>query len=362
MKEKIIKVAKEFNIDIIGFTGIEDFLEDGRRVQKRLEEGKLSSFTSKNIHSLISPKLVWNLAESIISIGISYNYPINHRDLTGSEGGNIASVAWGLDYHKVLLDKMDSIMKGIKNFYPKLQYQAYVDNAPLLDRAVAYRSGVGFYGKNNTIINPIHGSYVFLGHMLTNIKIKYSNNPVKLGCAKCNKCILACPTKALGQHGLNANRCVSYLTQKKGILRKWERKSIGEHIYGCDICQEVCPYNKKALTSMHKEFQPKEKLIYPSIEFILKMDKAQFIQNYGNTAAGWRGRNILQRNAIIVAGNNKNNDHKELLIKTLENPSWVKRLYSMYSLLEYDDLERLVKSKLNEEDKDFIDTFYKYKD
>lgn len=360
-------MAKKLNIDLIGFTNAERFQEFEYVIKNRKEKGYLTPFGEKDINKNITPKLVWKEAKSIISLGLSYKHTLNVDKSSICEKQTrliISKVAWGEDYHEVLMRKMKNLMSIIIKDNPNIKYRAFVDNAPLMDRAIAYRSGMGFYGKNGFIINPIYGSYIFLGHILVNVDLIDRQDIKKQSCDNCNKCINSCPTKAL-KEGLdfNANRCISYLTQKKGILKRWERKAIVNNIYGCDICQEVCPINKRALPSIHKEFQSSLDMSRPTIEKILSMDKEKFKITYGNTSAGWRGIKILKRNAIIALGNVKSEKNYNILVNYLNDDNWEIRLYVMFSLLEYEKKGiNKVMYELNKEKEEFKNNYYLYKD
>ncbi|MFZ7134150.1 MAG: tRNA epoxyqueuosine(34) reductase QueG [Eubacteriales bacterium] len=362
MKDILHKLAEKHHIEMIGYTSANKFTKEKLRIEKRYGKDFISPFTKGDVESLTQPRLVWDKVESIISIGISY-YTMEESKNGRDALGEIARVAWGEDYHHVLLKFMKAFMLDLGQYYPNLQYQCYVDNAPLLDRAVAYRSGLGFYGKNNFIIHPYYGSYIFLGHILINERLEENNASIQNACGHCNRCIEVCPTKALQEYDLNANKCISYLTQKKELLNRWERKAIGHHIYGCDCCQRVCPYNQNAILSHHEEFKPIQWLSMPSLEFIIHMSNKEFEQTYAKTSAGWRGKKLLQRNAIIVAGNIKNRRHKELLKQTIKDDRWDIRIYSMFSLLEYDmDSQAVVAKRLSEESDAFRVKFNAYKD
>ena len=358
MKDKIIEISKELNIDLIGFTSVDVFSEVKHAIEIRKGEGDISPFFSLDIEKNTNPLQVWDEAQSIISIGISYKYdlPIGANK---SNCGKISRVAWGRDYHIVLMDKMDSLIKAVQKYYPLLEYKAFTDTGFLLDRAIAERSGLGFYGKNGFIIHPLYGSYIFLGHILINHNIKEKEQSISSRCGLCRRCIKCCPTGALGEGQVfHSKKCISYLTQKKEFLTRIERKSIGNHLYGCDVCQEVCPINKEALPSNEKQFYPDSYYVRPSLKEIIEMDNRTFKNVFGSTSAGWRGKKNLQRNAIIVAGNIKGVENLQLLKNTLKDQRWDIRLYAMLSLLEYGDIgKELLEKSLELEDEEFKKKF-----
>lgn len=354
MKHKIIEEAKKLNIDLIGFTGIDVFYEARSAIEDRRKKGDLSPFLPLDLEKNTNPLKIWEEAKSIISIGISYKHNIS-LGKKESNSGKISRVAWGKDYHIILMDKMNSLMSSIQLIYPQLKYKAFTDSGFLLDRAIAERSGLGFYGKNGFIINPLYGSYIFLGHILVNVDIKEDAKKINSKCGSCKRCITACPTGALKEgQGFHSKKCISYLTQKKEFLNREERKSLGNNLYGCDICQEVCPMNKSSLFSKEEQFVPNFSTVKPKLKDLLEMDNKTFKKNYGSTAAGWRGKKNLQRNAIIVAGNVQSEENFQLLIDTLKDNREDIRLYAMLSLLEYGERGKaLVEKRLALEGEEF---------
>ncbi|WP_152803852.1 tRNA epoxyqueuosine(34) reductase QueG [Alkalibaculum sporogenes] len=362
MKDIILGEAKGLGIDIIGFTDGEVFSELQPVIKDRLDKGFISSFFHVDIEQNTNPLIVWKDTKSIISIGVSYKHKLDETKIDKSRC-SISRVAWGQDYHNILLEKMNRLMSNITREYPDIKYKAYVDNAPLLDRAVAHRSGLGFYGKNGFIINKLYGSYIFLGHILTNIELgKSSELDDCTTCRFCSRCIQACPTGAIKEgYDFNSNKCISFFTQKKELLSREERKYIGKMVYGCDICQEVCPINKTAKYSNEAAFVPLKDVVRPKIKDIINMDNAMFKNIYKSSSAGWRGKKILQRNAIIVAGNIKTEENYQLLKQTLNDSRWDIRMYSMFSLLEYGERGmNEIKEKLNGEDEEFRKNFNIY--
>src|SRR5690625_3649503 len=174
-----------------------------------------------------------------------------------------------------------------------------VDTGELSDKAVAERAGIGFSGKNTLIITPEFGSFVYLGEMITNIPF-IPDKPVEDGCGDCRICLDACPTGALVQGGqLNAQRCLAFLTQTKDFLPDEFRTKIGTRVYGCDTCQAVCPYNKGIDFHFHEEFEPDPEVAKPLLRPMLKMSNREFREKFGAVSGFWRGKNPLQRNAMI---------------------------------------------------------------
>ena len=171
----------------------------------------------------------------------------------------------------------------------------------MVDTAVAQRAGIGFIGKNGLVISKEFGSYMFLGELITNLDIE-PDQPVDYGCGDCNRCVTACPTSCLiGDGSMNAKRCLSFQTQDKGVMDLEFRKKIKTVIYGCDICQICCPYNKGLDNPLATEIDPE--LSHPELLPFLELSNGQFKEKFGHVAGSWRGKNILQRNAIIALAN-----------------------------------------------------------
>lgn len=178
--------------------------------------------------------------------------------------------------------------------------RSMVDTGELSDRAVAERAGIGWSAKNTNIITPEFGSYVYLGEMITNIPFELSE-PMEDQCGDCRLCIDTCPTGAIVEGGqLNAQRCISFLTQTKGFLPDEFRTKIGNRLYGCDTCQTVCPKNKRKANQIHAEFEADPEIAKPLLEPLLKMTNREFKEKFGYISGSWRGKKPIQRNAILA--------------------------------------------------------------
>lgn len=331
LKDYIISKSKDLNIDIIGFTDNATFSDEKEYILKRKKENKQTNFEEKDINKRINPILTLPSCKSIIVIGVSYNVECD-QEVTYKLKGKLSKSSWGIDYHKVLNGKMKSLIEEIKKI-KEFEYKYFVDTGPLIDRALAERSGVGYIGKNCSIINDEYGSFIFLGYILTNLEI-IPNSRVEEKCGDCNLCIKACPTDALEEaYKLNPKKCISYLTQTKDDIPIEYRNKMGMKIYGCNTCQLVCPKNKEVKKSNHKEFIPKITKAYMDLEELLEISNRQFKKKYGHIAGSWRGKTILKRNAIIALGNRKQIENIELLIKELKDPNPMIRKYASWSII-----------------------------
>ena len=302
IKEEIIKLSKEIGISKIGFTTADDFDYLEKSLRLAVEEGRNSGFEHKNIEERIKPKLSLASAKTIISIAVAYPHKLKQQpQKTAYKRGKFTPNSWGLDYHYVLQDKLDRLAKGIEELTADFEYKGMVDTGALVDTAVARRAGIGFIGKNGLVISKEFGSYMFLGELITNLDIE-PDQPVDYGCGDCNRCVTACPTSCLiGDGTMNAKRCLSFQTQDKGVMDLEFRKKIKTVIYGCDICQICCPYNKGLDNPLATEIDPD--LAHPELLPFLELSNGQFKEKFGHIAGSWRGKNILQRNAIIALAN-----------------------------------------------------------
>ncbi len=331
IKEFIINKSKELNIDIIGFTDGEPLLRIEDYLKYRKEKSIVTEFEEKNLEKRINPKLIMPNCSSIIVIGMSYNVDYNEKP-DFKVRGSLSKSTWGIDYHRVLRVKLEELINEIKKEID-FEYKYFVDTGPLVDRELAYKAGIGYYGKNNNIINDKYGSFIFLGIILTDIKINSFDVPLESKCGDCNLCLTACPTGALeGSCRLNPKKCISYLTQTKDNIDYELCEKMGIKIYGCDTCQKVCPKNKKIEYSSHKEFIPNVTKGYIDIEELMNMSNKEFKQKYGDMSGSWRGKNILKRNALIALGNMKNKENVEMLNGVLKEENPFFKNYITYAL------------------------------
>ncbi|MGT2933384.1 tRNA epoxyqueuosine(34) reductase QueG [Streptococcus catagoni] len=314
VKAEIIKLANDIGISKIGFTTADDFdyLEKSLRLAQ--EEGRTSGFEHKNIEERIRPKLSLSSAKTIISIAVAYPHKLPFApEKTNFKRGKLTPNSWGLDYHYVLQDKLNRLAQGIEKLSENFEYKGMVDTGALVDTAVARRAGIGFIGKNGLVISKEYGSYMYLGELITNLEIE-PDQPVDYDCGDCTRCLDACPTSCLiGDGSMNAKECLSFQTQDKGMMALQYRKKIKTVIYGCDICQIACPYNKGISNPMASEIDPE--LAQPELIPFLELSNTTFKEKFGKVAAAWRGKNILQRNAIIALANGHD---RSAIVKLME--------------------------------------------
>lgn len=302
LKKKIIAKAEEIGIDKIGFASADPFIELREHLKESQRKGYASGFEEPDIEKRVDPSLSLPEAKTIIAIALAYPSKLKNppRSEPGAYRGIFCRASWGQDYHDVLRQKLGLLETAIHQWLPDVHTQIMVDTGALSDRAVAERAGLGFTGKNTSLITEEYGSWVYLGEMIVDVYIP-PDEPVTESCGDCTRCLDACPTGALVQPGqLNAQACIAYLTQTKGSLAEFYRDQLGNRLYGCDTCQTVCPKNHRIHFDHHSEFEPDPDLVKPLLKPLLSMSNRQFKERFGAMSGSWRGKKPIQRNAIIA--------------------------------------------------------------
>ncbi|GHI01495.1 tRNA epoxyqueuosine(34) reductase QueG [Neobacillus kokaensis] len=320
LKEEIIAYSKTIGIDKIGFTTAEPFTELKNRLIRQQELGYQSGFEEPDIEKRTNPALLLKEPQSIISIALAYpaKMKIRVESKKGERRGIFSRASWGLDYHRIIKDRLQKLEEYILTKVPDAHLKSMVDTGELSDRAVAVRAGIGWSGKNCSVITPEFGSYVYIGEMITSLPFE-PDNSVEDQCGSCTKCLDACPTGALVQGGqINAQRCISFLTQTKGLIPNEFRDKIGNRVYGCDSCQTACPYNKGKDFHFHGEMEPDPEVAKPLLKPLLSLSNREFKVKFGHVSGAWRGKKPIQRNAMIALAHFKDKTAVPDLIGVLE--------------------------------------------
>ncbi|MFD0590027.1 tRNA epoxyqueuosine(34) reductase QueG [Paenibacillus sp. GCM10027627] len=307
LKQEMKAAAKELGIDTVGVASAEPFTILKERLIRHRELGRESGFEEPDLDKRTDPSLLFDKPKSIIAIAVAYPSKLIDppKSEPGARRGIMSRSAWGEDYHKVLRDRLARLEAWLRERVPGFRSESMVDTGELSDRAVAERAGIGWSAKNCSIISPELGSWIYLGEMITNLPLP-PDVPVTEGCGTCTKCIDACPTNALvGPGELDAQRCISFVTQTKGMVSDEFMRKIGNRLYGCDTCQVVCPVNRGKNWTQHPELQPDVELAKPLLTPLLTIGNKEFKERYGFTSSAWRGKKPIQRNAVIALGNFK---------------------------------------------------------
>ncbi len=322
------RAARDAGFELAGVAPVHDFSEldhfrewvaAGHAGEMRYLEARNESGVLKR--ASLRSTLPW--VRSVIVCAINYNtaqpYSTNVDD---PQRGWISRYAWGQeDYHEAVLARLRALEGKLRGAIggsqaTELQTRCYVDTGPLVERVYAKYAGIGWVGKNTCVISQKLGSWLFLGVILTSLELE-PDMPAPDRCGTCTRCIDACPTDALlAPYQMDANRCISYLTiEKRGAIAEDLRRGMGHEVFGCDICQDVCPWNRKAPVTAAAEFQPREGLVNPALEWLAGMTSEEFREKFRGSAVRRAKRSGLRRNAVIAMGNSGDRRFEPLLEK-----------------------------------------------
>ncbi|MBI5628370.1 MAG: tRNA epoxyqueuosine(34) reductase QueG, partial [Candidatus Rokubacteria bacterium] len=330
LRERIRSEAFRLGFDAVGFARAGEH-PHADRLRAWLERGRhgTMAWMERSPERRADPRAVLPGTKTVISVALAYyrgdrpqgpdggEAPCGGSEAPGAAAlggeapgedaaprGLIARYAWGQDYHKRLRLRLERLAQTIRSLCPDARWRAYVDTGPVLDRAWAERSGIGWIGKSTNVIRKGGGSWFFLGEVLTDIEIP-TDRPAKNYCGTCARCIPACPTGAIvGPYQLDARRCVSYLTiEHRGPIPAELRPLIGSRIFGCDDCQEVCPWNRFAVKTANPDFAERPGQRTPELIPLLSVDEASFRARYEGTAVLRARRSGFVRNVAVALGN-----------------------------------------------------------
>jgi len=313
---RIKEQGRSLGFDLIGIAPAAP-ADSFDRLQDWLARGFAGEMAYMHKHEAArsTPTSILPAVRSVVMVGMNYaasqasrvrKHPEEHAP--GSLSGRVARYAQGADYHDVLRDKLNRLLAWIQTEVPGCQGRGVVDTAPLLERDFARRAGLGWFGKNTMLLNKQQGSYFFLGALLLDLDLPEDAPHATSHCGSCTACLDACPTKAfVGPGVLDSRRCISYLTiELRGPIPLELREPTGDWLFGCDVCQEVCPWNRKAPGTNEPAFQPRRELEAVDPVELLSLTEAEFRQHFRGTALLRTKRRGLLRNAAIVLGNSGN--------------------------------------------------------
>ncbi len=262
INQKIKHKAAELGFFACGISKADFLPEDAKRVRNWLDKGFNAEmvYMENHFEKRLDPIKLLEGAKSVISVLFNY-FP--KEIIPSKDNYKISKYAYGKDYHFVMKDKLKELLIFIEEETGETNSRAFVDSAPVLDRAWAAKSGLGWIGKNTNLINKKQGSFFFVGEIITAVELDYSDMPIPKSCGHCTKCIEACPTHALRPYEVNANKCISFLTieNKADVISSELKGKFEDWIFGCDICQDVCPWNRFSIANIEPAFEPNEQLI-----------------------------------------------------------------------------------------------------
>jgi epoxyqueuosine reductase len=318
--DRILEISRSLGFDLCGIAPVAEFPELAH-LDNWLKRGYSGEMNYLRNERRRSPALVMPKARSVIVCALNYNtpYPPSTDTPMPAESaagprGWISRYAWGDDYHGILGEKLESLIGRLRNEIAEpFEARAYVDTGPVVERVVAKYAGLGWLAKNTCLINQDLGSWLFLGVIVTTLDLTptlgRTESPPPDLCGSCSLCIDACPTGAIVEpYVLDARRCISYLTiELRGSIPIELRASVGRHIFGCDICQDVCPWNRRAPATQLSNFQPRNigehSLLAPELDWLLSLSEEEFREKFRGSPVKrtkWRG---LLRNVCVAIGN-----------------------------------------------------------
>ncbi len=316
LKDELKRMALEAGFDLAGVAGVSDtpehhffpqWIAQGRAGEMKYLEARNDVGELKR--ASLSNAAPW--AHSIVVCALNYNTDQPYSTHAGSSAqGWISRYAWSQhDYHDVLLKKLRALEARLLALCEQREITAprtwcYVDTGPVIERAFAKYAGIGWIGKNTCILNEQLGSWLFLGVMLTSLQLA-PDLPPPDRCGSCTRCLDACPTNAFpAPYQLDATKCISYLTiELRGSIPEQLRSGIGRQVFGCDICQDVCPWNQAAAVTSNPESQPRPQLVNPDLEWLAKLSVEEFREIFRGSPVKRARFNGLRRNVVIAMAN-----------------------------------------------------------
>lgn len=305
----IIQFANELGFQLTGFAPAEKLNNEVEFLKKWLSKNYQAGmkYMENNLNKKLDVKEILSSAKSVISLGINYyngeEFPISEKQF-----GKVSRYAWGKDYHLIIWKKLELLINKIKSIEPEFEAKSYVDTGPVMDKAWAVRAGIGWLGKHTNVINRDFGSWFFIANLITNYEFQY-NIPQEDFCGSCTACIDACPTDAIvEEYIVDSNKCISYLTieNKNEINNKFNGK-FENWIFGCDICQDVCPWNNKfSQITIAEEFKTNQKNKVLDLNYILNMNSNEFKDKFNESPILRSKLKGLKRNAEFLI--NENNE------------------------------------------------------
>jgi epoxyqueuosine reductase len=271
-------------------------------------------------------------AVSVVCVGLQYDTP--HPYSTEAAGGGwIARYAWGDDYHDVMKTMLDRLVERLREEAGPFEARTYVDTGPIVERAYAAAAGVGAWGKNTCLLDPEHGSWFFLGEAVTDLDLA-ADTPRPDPCGSCTACLDACPTGALpAPYVLDATRCISYLTiELKGPIIESQREDLGRHVFGCDICQDVCPWNRRRRRRGGPAFEPRDGLVAPDLAELAGLDEEAFRERFRGSAVKRAKRRGLLRNVAVALGNSADPSRRPVLERLAHDGDPLVREHARWAL------------------------------
>jgi epoxyqueuosine reductase len=315
-------IAAESGLSVAAVTGVEPFTGLKELLDGHIDAGMLSGldwYDHERALTASDPRSLHPRAESVIAVGIPY-YQGPAEKPTDEPRGRIARYAWGVDYHRVFRTRLPAFHRALERAAGRpVEARLLSDTARVVDRAVSARAGLGWYGKHSCLIVPGHGSWVMLAEAIVDIAVERSG-PIDHDCGRCSRCLDSCPTGAIvAPYVVETPRCLSFQTiEQRGAIPREIRTLLGDWVFGCDICQEVCPYTGAAAKAGDEEFLPRSiDQAFPRLAWLLRMTEQEFRTTFARSAVLRAKRRGLARNAAVALGNVGDDSARPLLEECL---------------------------------------------
>jgi epoxyqueuosine reductase len=336
LKSRVVQYAREAGFDEVRIASAEPFSDHSEVAKQRVRKGYMDGmpwYTEERVEIANEPENLQTGARSFIAVAVSYLPREDDEEYSSGIRGRVARYARIPDYHQVMKERLRTLADELCRFAGRaVKTRIFVDDSPLLERAVAERAGLGWFGKNTNILTTTYGSWVFLGFVLTDLYLE-PDEPLKKSCGDCIRCIPACPTGAIvTPYAIDARRCISYLTiECRGPIPLELRPLVGDWVFGCDICQEVCPVNKSASPSETALGRSGTSLV--ELIPLLSMTQDEFSVHFKNSPIKRAKLVGLQRNVCVALGNIRDRKAMPALVRALHESEYsLVRSHSAWAL------------------------------
>jgi len=304
LKERVVAAAIEAGAGAVRIASAQPDAAARAHMQAAFARDDFATwgYDEQRAHDTTTPQVLLPGAVSVVCVAMAYATSAPKE--RGALSGRVSRYAWSVDYHATLRRVLEQVARVLDDDAQAPVSRIACDTAPIAERAYAARAGLGWVGKHTNLIVPGLGSYVFLGEVVTTARLA-PDEPLRKSCGACTRCVTVCPTQALrGDYTIDARRCIADLTQRKDAIPRELRALIGDWLWGCDLCQDVCPPTMRAGAPQRAHFAPIDaQAAFPDLQALLQLRSGTFKRRFAKTAMGWRGAAILRRNAAVALGN-----------------------------------------------------------
>jgi epoxyqueuosine reductase len=334
LSERAREVAREAGFDLVGIARADAPPAELGSFAEWLARGYAGemAYLTRQVARRSDLKTAFPWARSLMCVGLQYDTPHPYSTETPAERGWLSRYAWGDDYHDVMKSMLERVVGRLREAAGPFEARTYVDTGPVVERAWAASAGLGAWGKNTCLLHPEHGSWFFLGEIVTDLEL-IPDEPRPDMCGSCTACLEACPTGALpAPYVLDATRCISYLTiELRGSIPEARREGVGRHVFGCDICQDVCPWNRKRRRRGGAPFEPRPDAFAPDLSDLASVDDESFRERFRRSPVKRAKRRGLLRNVAVALGNSGDAAHRPVLDRLMRDEDPVVREHAEWA-------------------------------